>query len=912
VYETNFLGRLNDEAVQRIAEKLIKPLRDWSAKNRLSSAELTEKNKDAGRVEKLTNTLQAALTSAAGVDFDGLREAIESASSGIQKDHPVWQLIQDVLPWADRNKNWIDLLAKANRMLDAERQGRFEHARQEIYDNFDRDGGPRHTRARREAVTNTFLKPDLSALLHGDHPFTQSDILNALRSRTALQQMKQTVLNQLDHALSQTPRGQTLKHSFLEQTDGLSTLMIEGIAYKEQQMMNTWNIASQVHLPTRDMIQLNNTEEVAGILSHLGSLQALEKTDKTVIDKAMEIMEYELSRGTPDNGFAAMLGIHGAFKTSSSKLLFDDNPHQQMKGYVAELFDEEIDIEVIEDTPEERARMKEGGWKLRKKVERARFDPGEPRLLYSIDRGVGGYNASIIGLRSRQHMGTSMFDSMRPGSDSKRAARRTHRKIDEMRNKSFDAAHRQMTRPSRLSGTQVIPIVDENGHITDYRYIMSEAEKKSILKKRDYFDEVLPRMMASITDKLNTLEINSEAVELMYEEWRADRKNPDVRFVEVGKDADTKNGRDMWNLMPMETKLHMREAFSGDVFYLRDDVVNTVLGFRKFSLADGKWLGPTAPVVRAAEKVWQEAISYIRFKIAVLKPQVVVGNMASNAAILASEGIPAEFIKENVDLAIRAMHNFQKDTRKRDQLEVRIGSYESLGRNTKKLQAELARMNANLASNPVKQLVDDGLFTSIVEEFGIDEQSWRRKLASRAFDKFGGIVPAALVNGAKEIYMVPGSETAQAALAATQYGDFVARFTKYNWDVKHNPKLKDMPPRERRKKAVHDALASFIFYNLPQNKHLQYMNDMGPLMFTKFFTRIQPVIGKMFKENPVRAAAVLGLQSQLLASPLDDNIGMYAFMNNGTQKFSANPGDRVNTEILEPALLEWLRWFLPD
>jgi hypothetical protein len=322
-----------------------------------------------------------------------------------------------------------------------------------------------------------------------------------------------------------------------------------------------------------------------------------------------------------------------------------------------------------------------------------------------------------------------------------------------------------------------------------------------------------------------------------------------------------------------------------------------------------------------------------------------------------------------------------------------------------------------LAANPVGELVEEGLFTSITADLGVDDDTIRGSLIQKAEDFLGnrgGKLGKAVATGLKELYMLPGSKGYQAAVAATQYGDFVARYTKYKYDTEVGKKVSAPTPAQQEKavqlrnrieeterivkalkegnqeqiarykaeiargkdlltfsipsiqdrvqidndlrrltrelrdlerdrgpvelekeikqlttelerltrnvgithrrstkaEAINEALAAFIYYDIPQPKYLQALNDSGLVMFTKFFLRIQPIVARMYSQNPASAVAVLLLQKNLLGSPFNENIMNYGMGDGLTNKFTNPlnlPGKVTNTlNPLEPAALDWL------
>jgi hypothetical protein len=251
--------------------------------------------------------------------------------------------------------------------------------------------------------------------------------------------------------------------------------------------------------------------------------------------------------------------------------------------------------------------------------------------------------------------------------------------------------------------------------------------------------------------------------------------------------------------------------------------------------------------------------------------------------------------------AISAMRAYQKDVRTHGELEREIGSDISLGKtgpDVRRKINELTRLEADIAANPVGAMIEEGLFTSIAEDLGADDDTMRGALITKVVDKTKGIIPEFVVEGVKELYMLPGSRGYKAAVSATQYGDFVARYVKYNYDI-------DVKGVDKAT-ALKETLDSFIYYDIPQNRQLQYLNDTGFFMFTKFFFRIQHVIARLYSQNPASAFAVLGLQSAMLPSPFDENIMNYGFGDGLLNKPTINPVGKAWEVLHEPGLVPWL------
>jgi len=244
------------------------------------------------------------------------------------------------------------------------------------------------------------------------------------------------------------------------------------------------------------------------------------------------------------------------------------------------------------------------------------------------------------------------------------------------------------------------------------------------------------------------------------------------------------------------------------------------------------------------------------------------------------------------------MRAYQRDVRARDELGLQIGAYEKLGKPTRNMQFEWGRLQADIETSPVHKLVEDGLFTSISEDIGLGAGSLREKALTKATDKLKGIIPDAVVSGVKELYVLPGSKAYKVAMAVTQYSDFVARFTKYSWDTKEKGVDPDV--------AIRNALATLVYYDMPQNPTMQYLNDTGFLMFTKYFLRIQPIVARIYSQNPAYAFGVLALQQVMLPKPFSSNIAEYGMGSGITQKPTWNPVAKAweTMDLSEPSLLQ--------
>jgi hypothetical protein len=278
-----------------------------------------------------------------------------------------------------------------------------------------------------------------------------------------------------------------------------------------------------------------------------------------------------------------------------------------------------------------------------------------------------------------------------------------------------------------------------------------------------------------------------------------------------------------------------------------------VVGYRKLTVSDVA--GKHAFAVRTAERIVQEIMQWTKLDIAILDPTVAAANMVSNIALLLMAGVPPDYIIKEAAVAMRGVAQYRKDLRelRRKQLQTQMDI--AKGGTGSQYLGDLKLLEHRITHNPVKSLMDEGIFTTIVEDYVPDETSLRSRAIEAVEDKMGRAIHPYAARAVNEFWMLPGSTGFQVMIAATQYADFVSRHIIYQYETQVRGASHE--------DALDKALAYFIWYDLPQNMYLQYGGDMGMIMFSKYFFRIQPVVTMIFVTNPATATAVILLQPML-------------------------------------------------
>ena len=149
----------------------------------------------------------------------------------------------------------------------------------------------------------------------------------------------------------------------------------------------------------------------------------------------------------------------------------------------------------------------------------------------------------------------------------------------------------------------------------------------------------------------------------------------------------------------------------------------------------------------------------------------------------------------------------------------------------KSLTAKIKILEDRMATNPVTPLIDRGAYQTIIEDaVSLDDTYGYANKLERKFENITNRIPDVVKDIGNTVFMTKASSTNQMLRDAASMSDFAARYALFKHRRETGTNFED---------AFNDAMESFITYELPTNIHIQWMNDVGLAMFTKFFLRSQ-------------------------------------------------------------------------
>ena len=412
------------------------------------------------------------------------------------------------------------------------------------------------------------------------------------------------------------------------------------------------------------------------------------------------------------------------------------------------------------------------------------------------------------------------------------------------------------------------PNYDTQGKIIGFSYEMSGRNRDVLLERNNDFSELLGAYAATNYNKVKVPDQNNRVVDAAYEDYKENfSKNPRA-YVTVGPNSNDYGLREVWALLPESTRNHITQVWGDDGMQVRNDVLLTMFGYRKYSLnqafdkmADTRnmfeniYVGIMKEVfgnnakIRGVqgERAWQEAVSLVKDIVVIRSVKTILMNTMSNAMLLSAHGVsPTDIVKDTL-LSIRSGLQYRRDMANliaaQQNLRAGVG-------NEKQLEQDILKYQDSLSRNPLASFIEEGMMPTIVEDIDPDTNlySYKSKLQQR-LDSVTSNVPKSVKTAAKWAFVSPDTPLYKFLNNATQFSDFSAKYSLYKY---YTTKAKEKLSKDE---ALQIASNNFINYDVPTAKGLQYLNDMGVVMFTKYNIRIQKALFQLLKKRPATAMA---------------------------------------------------------
>lgn len=742
----------------------------------------------------------------------------------------------------------------------------------------------KHLTAKDKDAMALLLRADLASLL--DYGYSLEELQHLLSPNGSLQQRIAELGKQL--------KTSTHAAMYLRRAEALGKYMATGKASIDNLMLNADNIARM--LGTKDAHSVPDAEldRVRPLIDQLASLYALANANESDKERIANVLATELQRTDGGNGVTFVLKMHHAMQQEAKEKLFENSEALFTKGYTPEIHNPHT--EVLAATEEEgEALVRQGFQRVVGNPLNQDADDLDKRAKHLYILKGRGMQQRLTGALS--YTGERAKGSRKHGGivNTITGSLNTHNVQVTQRLAHTKRVREEMAiqQGKPMGGVHMVPVLNAAGEIVNYRYVMSNKARDSLLERTNAFDTLLGTLHGNVFDKQASREQNAQVVKALFDQWNADKDNRRDAYIMVGPDSSDAEGAETWRLLPHHTQEVIRQVWKGNNMMVRNDQIDLIAGYRKYSLADmfdkqerttKGWKNllkhqedernlleqlfvwftedflrldkKAALRVRQAEDFWQAVVQEVKDIVVVRSGVTLFWNVVSNMTVLLWQGVPVKDLMRNHWVAWRGAVNYRKDSEELFRLEAALSTGTS--GDAKAAQQRIRQLQDSLARNPAKELIDAGMLPTIVEDVALEEDPYSyRSMLKEKVDKYTSKLNPTVKQAAAFVYMAPGTSLHTAMSQATQYSDFVGRYTLYQHLINNKKAPKS---KQEALKRISD---SFVNYDVPSHRHMQYLNDMGLLMFTKYYLRIQKVIMQMFREHPARAIMMVTLDSYL-------------------------------------------------
>jgi hypothetical protein len=632
----------------------------------------------------------------------------------------------------------------------------------------------------------------------------------------------------------------------LTQSKGLGRYM----ATHQSNIAQNLNAENIVKMFLTDKPLVEADKEMVQLVDELATLYAVSYTPTATRELVGKMIDKE------PKAVKAIINTHRLIKEESAKRLFINNKAHIIKGYTRAIDDNMTEIAIKPLSM--RKDMENEGFKLVSVLEKDPMDrSGVAMGVYkSKSFTTMPYNRAATRLTDIHKRGTSLTDvyfkanapmaAEQAKADKKRLDKLRRQAVKDMMEGKFNVD----------KGNTLSPIIDQTGNVVDYRYNMAKSTKRELLNQDITAHKVLAHMLGNVQDKMETDRHNEIVLDTILDDMKKNYVEGSIigkngeRYVTITKDSKDERIAEIYSILPENIKTAIARSDAKQIA-VREDLLSMYFGFRDPSVFNSKVFKAILPqevlaIGRVAGKIWEEVVSISKVDIVIRTPMVFIDNIKSNFMWAYATGTNVFTVAKLQLESLKEVLDYVNKSRELNQLKIA----KATGNIGKKDVSKIGMLQEELNNNPAKVLIDAGMYQTIIEDIersDLESQSVLSKKFRGVIDK----VPEWVKVGADMLYISPATAPFKFMVKAIQYSDLVARLAQYKILTKQGVR-----PRQ----ALDEVLDVFVNYNKPSSSTEEWANQMGLMMFTKYFKRVQRAINIGVREYPVTFLANMAMQ----------------------------------------------------
>lgn len=412
-------------------------------------------------------------------------------------------------------------------------------------------------------------------------------------------------------------------------------------------------------------------------------------------------------------------------------------------------------------------------------------------------------------------------------------------------------------------GKYLVPDRDYNGDIRDYRFRIDQDIKEKYLGLENDIVHTVSHTVANLTHKDEAILSNRSAIKHLVNFYDKYKDDTSMKFIKIDKNSTGKE-KEYWDIMPGYLKKELKRLSGNDYLMVEQSMLVDFFGYRDASLADAFKNKRWQLAARKLESVLREITQIWKKDIVTKRGGTIFGNLSSNMLVTLqhTENKDPLVYAKDFERVWEYINQYQKDSRELQRLAVLKAAGETIK------EGRIESLKSAMKDNPVDVLMKDGQYSTILEDISTglaDEKGLIGKTIEKMFEQIKNKNRRTTVKSVmNELYLDNESKAYQKLIKLTQYGDIINRV------IVHEDNMKYGKMTERESLRYVDGL--FVNYAYLDNKYIKYANDLGFVVFTKFFFRTMPALLKMAAKKPVTmflTESSKGLTGVKLEHPID-------------------------------------------
>ncbi|QDP54355.1 MAG: putative virion DNA-directed RNA polymerase [Prokaryotic dsDNA virus sp.] len=473
---------------------------------------------------------------------------------------------------------------------------------------------------------------------------------------------------------------------------------------------------------------------------------------------------------------------------------------------------------------------------------------------------------------------------------------------------------------SQGTGEHLMPVFDASGALVAYERSLDSLQEER-LGRSSNLAEMIGAWRGRQVEEVLGQKFNEVLAEKLFDVWDQAETTRRDEFVNLMDPREQKRDpvmADAVNLIPREAKAKIEELFGEKQLWVRRDMINDAIGYRKASIGDN-WTGVTRHSEQTqkqvqdlatsvfgadaykkmvqAETVVQNVVTDARVLIVVKSVIVPFANLMANIYQLTGRGVPLANTIKGMPKKLSETNGYVRDRLRVMEIDAELRAAEGANNTVRvrKLTAEKQSIEDGFRRLSIWPLIEAGELTS-VSDVGIGKEEIELsegRLTNYMENAVSKLPPGIRTAGR---YFIVGRDTAlfKGLQKSIEYGDFLAKAILYE----------DLTKRQglSKEEALSKVTEEYVNYDRLAGRSRDYLENMGLMWFWNFKIRSTKVALSMIRNNPVHAMLSLAAPTPpmvgTVGSPLTDNlvsIGM-----DGRLDYSVGPGQGLRSHQLLP------------